>query len=116
MQLLADGRFWTSLFNTAYFVVVGVPLTIVLGLAAALALDRGINKFRTLFRVGYYLPVVTSIVAIAVVWRFVLNPDLGLVNMALARLGIDGPNWLGNPALAMPSKSRWPRGGTSGSR
>jgi multiple sugar transport system permease protein len=101
--LLADGRFWTSLFNTAYFVVVGVPLTIILGLAAALALDRGINKFRTLFRVGYYLPVVTSIVAIAVVWRFVLNPDLGLINMALAAIGIDGPNWLGNPALAMPS-------------
>jgi len=101
--LLADQRFWTSLWNTAYFVVVGVPLTIVLGLGAALALDRGIDKFRTLFRVGYYLPVVTSIVAIAVVWRFVLNPDLGLVNMALAQAGIQGPDWLGNPALAMPS-------------
>src|SRR4051812_24338550 len=101
--LMADARFWTALFNTAYFVVIGVPLTIVLGLAAALALDRGIDKFRTLFRVGYYLPVVTSIVAIAVVWRFVLNPDLGLVNMVLAQVGIDGPNWLGNPALAMPS-------------
>jgi multiple sugar transport system permease protein len=101
--LLADGRFWSSLFNTAYFVVVGVPLTVVLGLGAALALDRGIDKFRTLFRVGYYLPVVTSIVAIAVVWRFVLNPDVGLVNMTLAQLGIQGPDWLGNPALAMPS-------------
>ena len=101
--LLADGRFWTSLFNTAYFVVIGVPLTLVLGLGAAMALDRGIDKFRTLFRVGYYLPVVTSIVAIAVVWRFVLNPDLGLINMTLAQLGIQGPDWLGNPSLAMPS-------------
>ena len=103
LALFADARFWTSLLNTAYFVVVGVPLTIVLGLGAALALDRGINHFRTLFRVGYYLPVVTSIVAIAVVWRFVLNPDLGLVNMALAQVGIQGPNWLGNPTFAMPS-------------
>ena len=56
-----------------------------LGLAAALALNRGISRFRTLFRVGYYLPVVTSIVAIAVVWRFVLNPDQGLVNAVNAR-------------------------------
>lgn len=101
--LLGDGRFWTSLLNTGYFVVIGVPLTLVLGLAAALALDRGIHRFRTAFRVGYYLPVVTSIVAIAVVWRFVLNPDLGLVNMSLAAVGIQGPNWLADPLLAMPS-------------
>jgi multiple sugar transport system permease protein len=103
IELAADPRFWTSLFNTAYFVVVGVPATLVLGLAAALALDRGINRMRTLFRVGYYLPVVTSIVAIAVVWRFVLNPDQGLLNMLLAQVGIDGPNWLGDPTFAMPS-------------
>ena len=83
--------------NTAYFVIVGVPLTLVLGLGRALALDRGIRRFRTLFRVGYYLPVVTSIVAIAVVWRFVLNPDQGLVNLLLAQVGIDGPSWLGRP-------------------
>ena len=89
--MIKDGTFWTALFNTAYFVVVGVPLTLVLGLAAAMALDRGITSFRTLFRVGYYLPVVTSIVAIAVVWRFLLDPDQGLVNMALASLGINGP-------------------------
>jgi ABC-type sugar transport system permease subunit len=101
--LLGDGRFWTALFNTAYFVVVGVPLTLILGLGAALALNRGIDRFRVAFRVGYYLPVVTSIVAIAVVWRYVLNPDVGLVNLTLAGLGIQGPNWLGDPVLAMPS-------------
>jgi len=103
IALINDGTFWTALFNTLYFVVVGVPLTLVLGLAAAMALDRGIQKFRTLFRVGYYLPVVTSIVAIAVVWRFVLDPDQGLVNMALGALGINGPAWLANPTLAMPA-------------
>jgi multiple sugar transport system permease protein len=101
--LLSDPKFTKAIVNTAYFVLVGVPLTLAVGLGAALALNRGITKFRTLFRVGYYLPVVTSIVAIAVVWRFVLNPDQGLVNMALASAGIDGPNWLGNSALAMPA-------------
>jgi multiple sugar transport system permease protein len=101
--LLADPKFFLALFNTAYFVVVGVPLTLLVGLAAALAVDRGITRFRTLFRVGYYLPVVTSIVAIAVVWRFLLNPDQGLVNMLLGSIGIDGPNWLADPVLAMPA-------------
>jgi multiple sugar transport system permease protein len=101
--LLEDPKFRKAIFNTAYFVIVGVPLTLVLGLGAALALDRGIRHFRTVFRVGYYLPVVTSIVAIAVVWRFLLNPDQGLINLLLAQVGIDGPNWLGDPTLAMPS-------------
>ena len=102
-ELLGDPTFRISLLNTAYFVIAGVPLTLALGLAAALALDRGIRRFRTMYRVGYYLPVVTSIVAVAVVWRFVLNPDYGLLNMSLGAIGIDGPNWLADPILAMPS-------------
>jgi multiple sugar transport system permease protein len=103
IDLLGDAKFQASLVNTAYFVVIGVPLTLALGMAIAIALDRGIRRFRSLYRVGYYLPVVTSIVAIAVVWRYVLNPDFGLLNMGLAQLGIDGPDWLANPMLAMPS-------------
>ena len=102
-QLFGDPKFWTALGNTAYFVVVGVPLTLGLGLAAAMALDRGITRLRTVFRVGFYLPVVTSIVAIAVVWRFVLDPDQGIVNLLLSYVGINGPDWLANPVLAMPS-------------
>jgi multiple sugar transport system permease protein len=102
-DLLADAKFWKSLANTAYFVVVGVPLTLILGLVIANALSRGITRFRTAFRVGYYLPVITSIVAIAVVWRFLLDPDVGLINMLLANIGIEGPAWLANPNLAMPS-------------
>jgi multiple sugar transport system permease protein len=103
VELLGDPTFRIALLNTAYFVVVGVPLTLVLGLAVALALDRGIRRFRTIFRVGYYLPVVTSIVAVAVVWRFVLNPDYGLLNMTLGAIGLEGKDWLGDPVLAMPS-------------
>jgi multiple sugar transport system permease protein len=103
LDLFSDAKFWRSLSNTVYFVVVGVPLTLVIGLAIATALSRGISRFRTAFRVGYYLPVITSIVAIAVVWRFLLNPDNGLINMALQGIGIDGPAWLADPVLAMPS-------------
>jgi ABC-type sugar transport system permease subunit len=103
VDLLSDAKFWKSLGNTVYFVVVGVPLTLALGLVIANALSRGITRFRTAYRVGYYLPVITSIVAIAVVWRFLLNPDVGLINMMLRNIGITGPDWLANPALAMPS-------------
>jgi multiple sugar transport system permease protein len=103
VALLGDDKFWAALGNTFYFVVVGVPLTLVIGLLIAVGLNRGVTRFRTAFRVGYYLPVITSIVAIAVVWRFLLNPDVGLVNMLLKAVGIDGPAWLANPATAMPS-------------
>jgi ABC-type sugar transport system permease subunit len=102
-NLLSDAKFWKSLANTVYFVVVGVPLTLAIGLGIASALSRGITKFRTAFRVGYYLPVITSIVAIAVVWRFLLNPDVGLINVLLRDIGVNGPDWLASPSLAMPS-------------
>ena len=103
IDLFSDPKFWTSLWNTFYFVLVGVPLTLAIGLLIANALNRGVTRFKTAFRVGYYLPVITSIVAIAVVWRFLLSPDVGLVNMLLGGLGIKGPAWLADPALAMPS-------------
>ena len=102
-KLLHDETFHQVVFNTAYFVVIGVPLVMVLALAVAVALNTGITRFRTFFRVGYYLPVVTSIVAIAVVWRFLLQPDSGIVNTLLGYVGIDGPSWLQNEHTAMPS-------------
>ena len=102
-KLFGDDVFIRALRNTAYFVVVGVPCTIVLGLLLAVALNQGIGKLRGLFRVGFYLPVVTSIVAIAVVWRYMLDPDVGILNAALAQVGITGPDWLGDPNTTMPS-------------
>jgi multiple sugar transport system permease protein len=80
-----------------------VPLTEVGALLLASALNQGNGKLRGLIRVGYYLPVVTSIVAIAVIWRYLLEPDVGLVNTLLGKVGIEGPNWLGNPSTTMPS-------------
>lgn len=102
VNLFGDPRFLRSLLNTFIFVVVGVPLTMAAALAVALALNTGITRFRTAFRVGYYAPVVTSIVAIAIVWRFILQPD-GLLNGFLAAIGFEGPNWLQSTTWALPS-------------
>jgi len=102
-RVFSDETFRKAAFNTAYFVVIGVPLTLGIALAAAVALDKGITRFRTIFRVGYYTPVVTSIVAVAVVWRFLLQPESGLVNTVLGFVGINGPDWLGSTTTSMPS-------------
>lgn len=102
VELFGDPLFRKVAVNTLIFVAVGVPLTMVLALAAAVGLN-GITRLRAFFRLGYYLPVVTSIVAVAVVWRFLLQPDTGPINQLLGVIGIDGPDWLGNPSLALPS-------------
>jgi multiple sugar transport system permease protein len=101
-KALADPVFRKAALNTAYFVVIGMPLTLGIALAAAVALDRGITKFRSAFRLGFYLPVITSIVAVAVVWRFLLQEEFGLINTVLGWVGITGPNWLGDPNWSMP--------------
>lgn len=101
-RLFSNAQFLHSMLNTAYFVVVGIPLTMVIALALAVALNSGITRFRTAFRVGFYTPVVTSIVAVAVVWRFILQPD-GLLNTVLGAAGITGPDWLNSTTWAMPA-------------
>ena len=101
-RALSDPVFRKSAVNTAYFVVVGVPLTLIIALAAAVALDKGITRFRSAFRLGFYTPVITSIVAVAVVWRFLLQYEAGLINTVLGWVGFDGPNWLGDPHWSMP--------------
>ena len=101
-HLFADPVFRRALVNTAYFVLVGIPLTMAVALVLAMALNTGVNRFRTVFRVGFYTPVVTSVVAVAVVWRFILQPD-GLINRVLGTVGIAGPDWLHSSTWAMPS-------------
>lgn len=102
-KALSDDQFLQAARNTAYFVLIGVPLTLGMALAAAVVLDRGITRFRSAFRLGFYLPVITSIVAVAVVWRFLLQDEYGLINTALSWVGINGPNWLGDPNWSMPA-------------
>ncbi len=103
VRAFGDPVFRQAAFNTAYFVLIGVPLTLMIALAAAVALDKGISRMRSVFRLGFYTPVITSIVAVAVVWRFLLHPDVGLVNTALGWVGIDGPAWLASTSWAMPA-------------
>jgi multiple sugar transport system permease protein len=101
-DLFGNPQFLKSMWVTTYFVIVGIPLTMIVALALAVALNSGITRFRTVFRVGFYTPVVTSIVAVAVVWRFILQ-DNGLLNGMLGWVGVDGPNWLNDTAWSMPA-------------
>ena len=101
-ELFQDPRFVKSLGVTGMFVLIGIPLTMIVALALALALNTGSGKFVAFLRVGFYAPVVTGIVAVAVVWRYILQPD-GLLNNALAIFGIHGPNWLNDTQWALPS-------------
>ena len=102
-ELLRNPLFWTALGNTLYFVLVGGPLSVGVSLAAALALDAPLVRFKTFFRTVYFAPVVTTLVAVAVIWKYLYDPRFGLLNYGLHLLGISGPDWLGNPRLAMPS-------------
>lgn len=95
--------FWRALTNTLYFSFVGGPLTIVVALAAALLLNAKLTRFKALFRTIYFAPVVTSIVAVAIVWKYVYHARVGLLNRALEVFGIQGPDWLGDPRFAMPA-------------
>jgi multiple sugar transport system permease protein len=100
-EVLDDGRFRTAARNTAIYVLVTAPATIGLGLLVALALNQQLVRFRNTFRVGFFLPYVTSIVAIAVVWRILLGTSTGLINGILEQIGIDGPGWLSDPSWAL---------------
>jgi multiple sugar transport system permease protein len=102
-HLLADARFWNALANTVYFVAVGGPLSIAVSLGAALLLDARLARWKPLFRTTLFLPVVTTLVAVAIVWRYVYHPRAGLLNQALGALGVGPADWLGDPRLAMPA-------------
>jgi multiple sugar transport system permease protein len=102
-RILHDPAFWVALRNTGYFVAVGAPLSVGASLGAALLLNHPLVRWKGLFRTLYFLPVVTTLVAVAVVWRFLYHPRVGLLNQALGALGIPSVDWLGDPAFAMPA-------------
>jgi len=103
LELVRDPLFWIALRNTAYFVVVGGPLAVAVSLAAALLVTPPVVRLKPLFRTFFFLPVVTSLVAVAVVWRYLYHPRFGLLNYALGLVGIGPFDWLGDPRLAMPA-------------
>ena len=87
---------------TALFVLVGLPLTMVVSLALAVALNKGLRRVNAFFRALFYAPVVASTIAIAVVWRYILQND-GLLNSLLAIINVQGPDWLHDTRTALPS-------------
>jgi multiple sugar transport system permease protein len=103
LDLLHNPLFWQALGNTLYFVVVGVPVSIALSLGAALLLHSKLGWFKPFFRTAYFAPVVTTVVAVAVIWRYLFHTKYGLVNWGLSYLGIDPVDWLGDPHWAMPT-------------
>jgi len=103
LQMLGAPLFWQALGNTLYFVVVGVPLSLLVSLAAALLLHSKLARWRAFFRTALFAPVVTTLVAVAVVWRYLFHTRYGMVNYALDYIGIGHLDWLGDPRLAMPT-------------
>ena len=103
LRLLRTALFWQALGNTLYFVAVGVPASIALSLGAALLLNARVAKWPGIFRTALFAPVVTTVVAVAVIWRYLLHTRYGLINQALAGLGINPVDWLGDPHWSMPA-------------
>jgi multiple sugar transport system permease protein len=101
--LLHNPLFWQALGNTFYFVGVGVPLSIAVSLGAALLLHSKVGLFKPFFRTAFFAPVVTTVVAVAVIWKYLFHTQYGLVNWALSYLHIDPVDWLGDPHWAMPT-------------
>ena len=103
LRLLQAPPFWQALANTLYFVAVGVPVSIGLSLGTALLLNARVAKWQGFFRTALFAPVVTTVVAVAVIWRYLLHTRYGLINQALSAIGIDPVDWLGDPHWSMPA-------------
>jgi len=102
-RLLRTADFWTALWNTFYFAVIGGPLSIAASLGAALLLNHKLVRFRSFFRTVYFAPFVTTLVAVAIVWRYLYHPQFGVLNYVLGWFGVKPIDWLGNPHWAMPA-------------
>ncbi|MBV9492910.1 MAG: sugar ABC transporter permease [Acidobacteria bacterium] len=100
-DLLTSGIFWTAIGNTLYFALVGGPLTVITSLAAALLVNAKLTRWKAFFRTVYFVPVVTSLVAVSIVFKYLYHPRFGILNLTLSAIGIEGPDWLGDPRWAM---------------
>ena len=103
VALFHNPLFWTALENTFYFALVGGPLTIAASLGAALLVNSRLTPYKSLFRTIYFVPFVTTLVAVAVVWRYLYHPRYGLLDYMLGKMHIPPIDWLGDPRWAMPA-------------
>ena len=102
LSLLGTAEFWKVLGHTVYYIVLYIPLVFVASLGIAVILNRS-AKGITVYRVMYYIPVLTSWVAASLIWKWVLSPQYGILNQLLSVIGIHGPSWLTSKVWAMPA-------------
>jgi multiple sugar transport system permease protein len=102
IQSLTDGLTWTSLRNSLYFTMLTVPFGTALALALALMIDAS-GRMKVFYRTAYFIPVVTSMVAVSVIWRWMYQPAFGLANQLLSMMRLPNLKWLNDPALALPA-------------
>lgn len=113
-RMLQDNLFWQSLRVTVVYTVFAVPLQLAMALLLAV-LVNGQGTVKLFFRAVFFLPSVTAGVAVAVLWRWLFNPEFGLINFMLEKIGVAGPPWLSNPSWALPAvivMSLWGVGST----
>jgi multiple sugar transport system permease protein len=103
LHAFAEADFWNALRITLVYALVGAPVSVAVSLAAALLVDAKTTRWKPFFRAVYFAPVVTTLVAVAIVWRYLYQPQYGLVNAVLAKLGIPRIDWLGDPHWALPA-------------
>jgi len=102
-RLLESPRFWLALRNTLYFCVVAGPLSVAVSLSAALLVHSRLARLKGFFRTAFFLPAVTTLVAVAATWRYLYHPRHGLLDQALGLVGVSPIDWLGDPRWAMPA-------------
>jgi multiple sugar transport system permease protein len=102
-RLLGEPVFWQALRNTFYFALVGGPLTVATSLGAALLVESRLVRWKAAARTIFFTPFVTTLVAVAIVWRYLYHPRYGLLDWALGKVGVSPIDWLGDPRWAMPA-------------
>ncbi len=101
-EALQSADFWHSLWHTLWFTILTTPPLIVLAFVLALLADRA-KHGRWFYRLAFFMPYILPSAVVALVWIFIYTPELGLAQVALAKIGITAPSWLGSPNWAMPS-------------
>ena len=112
--MFSDKLYWASLWNTLYMVALGVPVTLLTSFLCAVLLNLKVTG-QSIYRVMYFLPSIVPTVASTLLWLWILNPQVGVMNTLLGHLGIQGPNWLSDPTWSKPSLillGMWGMGGT----
>lgn len=103
VRVLHEPLFWQALRNTLYFAIVGGPLTVAASLGAALLVNARALRWKATARAVFFAPFVTTLVAVAIVWRYLYHPRYGLLNYLLGHVGVHPIDWLGDPHWAMPA-------------